>query len=83
MPIMFKIELTDTFGGELNYTWVKRFTVKAKTMQGAICKLSRETGYAFRKNFGDDSGARYDAKNACIAAWAEWNDDGKPHGQTL
>ena len=46
------IELTYTYGGELNYSWVRRFLVKAKSMRGAMCKLARETGYSARKDFG-------------------------------
>ena len=36
----YYIEVTDTFGGEANYCWVKRFTVESSSFQGAIAKLS-------------------------------------------
>jgi len=29
---MIKIELTDTFGGEANYSWVKRFEIKDESL---------------------------------------------------
>lgn len=32
----FSVEFTDTFGGEANYAWVKRFEVESETMRGAI-----------------------------------------------
>lgn len=32
----FSAEFTDTFGGESNYSWCKRYPLKAKTWRGAI-----------------------------------------------
>ena len=58
---VYYFEMTDTYGGESNYSWVHRFKVEAKSLHGALCKLSREVGY----NFNYD-GLRYNAKNACI-----------------
>jgi len=60
----FYFELTDTFGGELNYCWLHRFIVNAKSLRGALQKLSRETGFHFK-----NTGLYYRAKNACIAAY--------------
>lgn len=60
----FFMEMTDTFGGELNYCWINRFIVNAKSIRGAIQKVARETGFNFRFN-----GAHYKAKNACIAVY--------------
>jgi len=57
----FYFEMTDTFGGESNYSWVKRFEVNAKSLHGALCKLSNETGFNFRFD-----GNRYNVKNAYI-----------------
>ena len=58
------MEMTDTFGGELNYCWVERFEIKAKSERGALYKLSKETGLHFRND-----GLDYRAKKACIAAY--------------
>ena len=60
------IEMTDTYGGESNYSWVNRFLVQSVSMRGAISKVTRETGYHARLTYecGDD--ARYDATSACI-----------------
>lgn len=33
---MYNIEVTDTFGGEANYCWVKRGTTKARSRRGLI-----------------------------------------------
>lgn len=34
------IEQTDTFGGEANYSWVRRYIVLAKTERGAMRKVA-------------------------------------------
>ena len=60
----FYFEMTDTYGGELNYCWVYRFTISAKNIRGALIKLSKETGFRFRNN-----GSYYKAKGACIGAY--------------
>ena len=38
----FNIQLTDTFGDEPNYSWVKETKVKAKSFRGAIIKAKKE-----------------------------------------
>ena len=58
-------EVTDTFGGEANYCCVRRYIINAKSELGAIQKLSRHEGYAWRKEYD----GRYNAKNACICAF--------------
>ena len=69
----FYFEMTDTFGEDLNYSWIKRFEISAKSLRGALQKLSHETGFNFRFD-----GNLYRAKHACIAAYelehvhAEW-----------
>jgi hypothetical protein len=65
----YDIEVTDTFGGEANYCWVRRFSVQAKSPIGAIRIASRETGFSFRKDadFGDC--VRYNAKNVAVCAF--------------
>ena len=57
----YQFEITDTFGGEANYCWVKHYQVEANSLHGALCKVSRETSY----NFNYD-GFKYDAKGACV-----------------
>ena len=61
MPV-FHFEMTDTFGNELNYSWVKRFSIEAKSLKSAQIKLSKEVGFNFQFD-----GAKYKAKKACIA----------------
>ena len=36
----FFIEYTDTFGGEANYSWARRYIVTASTPRGALRKIS-------------------------------------------
>ena len=60
----FYFEMTDTFGGEPNYCWLKKFEITAKSRHGALMKLSRETGFNFRFD-----GINYQAKNACVCAY--------------
>ena len=60
----FYFEMTDTFCGELNYCWLHRFAIEAKSLHGALMKLSRETGFNFKFD-----GMVYRAKRACVAAY--------------
>jgi hypothetical protein len=60
----YYFEMTDTYGYDANYSWVNRFKVSAKSLHGALCKLSKEVGFNFRHD-----GSRYNAKNACICVF--------------
>jgi hypothetical protein len=42
---MYNIEITDTFGGEANYCWVKRGTTTAKTRRGIIKAVKDLAGW--------------------------------------
>ena len=59
----FYFHLTDTFGGETNYCWIRRYFVDAYSLHGALCIIARETGYHFSLYCTDI----YHAKGACIA----------------
>lgn len=70
------VEITDTFGGEANYSWVKRLKVKANTMRGAVNKVSRDSGVAWRcaGDYGDMM--RYDSKSGATCFFIQdWQDD--------
>ena len=62
----YQIEITDTYGGEANYSWVTRYTIAANSMHGAICKLARQYGSGWRLDFNTGDVARYNLKNAAI-----------------
>ena len=55
--MLFYVEVTDLFCGELNYSYVHRFLVTAKSQLGAMQKLSRNYGLNFRMHhdYGFDS----------------------------
>lgn len=40
----FNIQVTDTFGGEANYSWVKEFKISAYNVPHAIRKAKKELG---------------------------------------
>ena len=60
-------EYTDTYGGEANYTWADRFLVSAKTLRGALIKVSKELGLqkALKLQYNTGDSARWDIKNSC------------------
>jgi hypothetical protein len=45
VSITLSIEVTDTFGGEANYCWVKRGTTKATSRRGIIAAVKRVAGW--------------------------------------
>jgi len=71
------VEVTDTFGGEANYCWARRYKVKATSPLGAVIKVSRDSGYQGRvhkvADFGDMQ--RHDIRGACICMFTQWWDD--------
>ena len=71
----FNIEVTDTFAGEANYCWVRRYTVKARSILGAIQKLSREYGGHWRKDYDCGDHARYNLKDAAVCAFIDYADN--------
>lgn len=51
----YDYEYTDTFAGEANYCWVRRGTVKATTLYGALRVARAEAGLTGER--GDISGS--------------------------
>lgn len=51
--MIYLVYITDTFAGDLNYSWVTKLKVKANSERGAIWKVSRETGLNFRRYDND------------------------------
>ena len=47
----YNVEITDLFAGELNYSYISRMTIEAKSLLGAIRKVSNLTGLNFRKHY--------------------------------
>lgn len=76
----FFVEITDTFGGEANYSWVTRLKVFAKSRLGAVQKVSRETAMAWHKTDEGGDFARYDSKSGATCFFiSDWEQD--YHGQ--
>ena len=74
----FFFEITDTFGGEANYCWVRRYKIAAHSIRGALRKLARNYGAGWH----DVGAGRWDLRNACICAFGEeW--DESAHSQYL
>ncbi len=60
----FYFEMTDTFGGDLNYCWLHRFIVESVSIRGAVSKVSKEVGFNFK-----NTGLHYKARGACVALY--------------
>ena len=65
------IEITDTFGGEANYSWVTRHVLKAASLHGALCKLSRASWL----NWHGVGGGRWDSESGETCAFVELYDE--------
>ena len=71
MKNTYEVEVTDTFGGEANYSWVRRYTYKAKSVVGAIRMLAREYNAGWRKEYSSNDLTRYNLKGANVCAFVE------------
>ena len=74
---LYFVEMTDTYGGEANYSWVNRFLVKAASFQGAISKVTRKTGIRARLDYTTGDSARYRCPGHCIVYFVNWSDEGR------
>lgn len=75
----FFFEVTDTFGGEANYSWVNRYLVTATTLRGAVLKVAREQGFSgrIRKDFDSGDMVRWNVQGAAICIFGSWSDGGE------
>jgi hypothetical protein len=65
------IEITDTFGDEANYSWVRRYRIEANTERGAINKLAKEYGAGWRKEYSTGDMSRYNLQGVCVCLLIE------------
>ncbi len=69
---LYFIEITDTFGGEANYSWVTRHIIRASTARGAMRKISTRSGLSFRKTDETYDYIRYDSKSGATCAFVAY-----------
>jgi len=69
MKTLFFVEITDTFGGEANYSWVTRHIIRAKSPKGCANALARRSGLNWHcvDNYQDMK--RYDSKSGATCAF--------------
>lgn len=72
---IFYVEVTDTYGGEANYSWVRRYKVHANTMRGAMLKVSRQLGVRTKRVMDFEDCSRYDFLGATICAFVMGYED--------
>ena len=68
---VYVIEMTDTFGGDPNYCWVRRYKTESVSIVGAVTKLSKHYGRNFRVDYCDGFSARYNAVGASICVFID------------
>ena len=83
MKHRYFVEMTDTFGGEPNYSWVNRFIVTASSFRGAMRVVTRETGYYAHKVMDCGDFAQYDVRGACITYFVNGIPDGADGVKTI
>lgn len=65
-PSLYFVEITDTFGGEANYSWVTRHIIRAQSARGAMTAISRRSGLHWRYD-----GFRYNSASGATCAFVE------------
>ena len=71
------IEMTDTFGGEANYCWVKRAKIDASfdNRRDLLRKIRKEfgiEGVKLRETMNCGDMVRWDIVGACVCIFATW-----------
>jgi hypothetical protein len=71
----FYAEMTDLFGGEFNYSWIRRFKVEAKSPRGVMRKIG--TGYKIEADYGDEVvyHSKSDLVGVLIRPWDEYDEN--------
>lgn len=65
MKTLFFVEITDTFGGDANYSWVTRHIIRATSERGCVNALSRRSNM----NWHSVGCERYDSKSGATCAF--------------
>lgn len=74
---MIRVEMTDTFAGESNYSWVERSEDRdSRDLKQAITRFKRDRGIKVRHRITSDCGdfRAVDLQGTCIRimAWVEY-----------
>lgn len=74
----YKVEFTDTFGGDANYSWVERYEIEALSFSDAITQAKRERYWSplprhITSDYGDQ--VRIDIVGACVCAFIDQIDE--------
>ena len=73
MKQFYFVEITDTFSGDANYSWVRRYLVRAASELGAVNVISRNYRAGWRRVYShSDNGGRYDLRGAAVCMFVEW-----------
>jgi len=77
----YKIEFTDTYGGEANYCWVDRYIVEAESLKQAMTKAKQERYYSplprhRTSDYGDM--IRIDMLDSPVCAFCEYYEEATP-----
>lgn len=70
------VEMTDTFGGQANYCWVKRDEIDADTASLAIRRFKAKHGIKANHKIAVDTVnfRRVDLIGACVCIMAYWGE---------
>lgn len=63
---LYFVEVTDTYGGEANYSWVTRHVISAKSPRGVASAISRDTGLHWKFD-----GTRYNSASGATCFFVE------------
>ena len=67
--MFYHVEITDTFGGEANYSWVTRHVIRANSARGAMSAIARRSGIHWRKLYDCGDHIRYDSISGATCAF--------------
>jgi hypothetical protein len=70
------VELTDTFGGEANYSWCNRFKIRASSFRGVAQIMAKHTGLYWHQVDHCGQFARYDSDSGLTCFFVDvWDED--------
>lgn len=80
--MIYFAEYTDTYGGEANYSWVRRAYVKANNMREAMMRARKEFGLTgvrgdITGTYGDES--HWVPRGCCTVLMVRWDDTPEEH----